>query len=320
MKHIFTLICILSLLGIQKVIAQNGEIRGKILTQDNKSFEGVNITLKDTKYGTTTNADGKFQLKAPQGNYTLIVSVLGNDKKELPVEIIAGKIQTLENIQLMENGIFLKDAVVTGQFGKQSLRNSVYQVRTIDSERIRTRGATNIQTILNTELGIRFSNDPTLGTTDIQLMGMTGQSVKILLDGIPLVDRGATRESLGQIDINTIERIEIVEGPMSVIYGTDALAGVINIITNKGDGSDNLSVSARIQEETVGKEYNAFDKKGSHNENVGVTWQKKGFQLNAGLTRNNFGGWQGDSTGRVKAWMPKEQMLFNAGIGYSKEK
>lgn len=320
MKHIFTLIWILSLLGSQTVIAQNGEIRGKILTQDNKSFEGVNITLKDTKYGNTTNPEGKFHFKAPQGKYTLVISVLGNEKKELPVEITAGKIQTLENIQLQENGISLKDAVVTGQFGKQSLRNSVYQVRTIDSERIRARGATNIQTILNTELGIRFSNDPTLGTTDIQLMGMTGQSVKILLDGIPLVDRGATRESLGQIDINTIERIEIVEGPMSVIYGTDALAGVINIITKKGDGSDNLSVSARIQEETVGDEYNAFDEKGTHNENIGVTWQKKGFQLSAGLTRNNFGGWQGDSTGRVKAWMPKEQMLFNAGIGYSKEK
>ncbi len=154
MKHLFTLIWILFLLGARNVMAQNGEIRGKILTQDNKSFEGVNITLKDTKYGNTTNADGKFQLKAPKGNYTLIVSLLGNEKKELPVEITAGKVLTLDNIQLQENSISLQDAVVTGQFGKQSLRNSVYQVRTIDSERIRARGATNIQTILNTELGI----------------------------------------------------------------------------------------------------------------------------------------------------------------------
>lgn len=238
----------------------------------------------------------------------------------MSVTINAGKTTILENIQLQETGISLEDAVVTGQFGKQSIRNSVYQVRTIDSERIRLRGATSIQTVLNTELGIRFSNDPTLGTTDIQLMGMTGQSVKILLDGVPMVDRGATRESLGQIDINTIERIEIVEGPMSVIYGTDALAGVINIITKKGDGSDNLTVSARIQEETVSDEYNAFTKKGSHNENVGVTWQKNGFQLFGNVTRNNFGGWQGDSTGRLKAWMPKEQMLYSGGLGYRKEK
>ena len=320
MKYIFTFFSILFLISFQHVSAQHGEIKGKILAQDSKSFEGVQVTLKDTKYGSTSDSDGKFSIKAPKGSYQLIFSVLGNEKKEVETQIIAGETTILKDIQLKETAISLQDAVVTGQFGKQSLRNSVYQVRTIDSERIRLRGATNIQTILNTELGIRFSNDPTLGTTDIQLMGMSGQSVKILLDGIPLVDRGATRESLGQIDINTIERIEIVEGPMSVIYGTDALAGVINIITKKGDGSDQLSVSARIQEETSGNEYNAFDKKGTHNESIGIMWQKKGFQLNGNLTRNNFGGWQGDSTGRLKAWMPKEQMLFSAGAGYSKEK
>ena len=320
MKSIFTLIWILILLCAQKAASQNGEIRGKILTQDNKAFEAANITLKGTKYGNTTNSEGKFHIKAPEGLYTLIISVLGNDKKEIPVQVNTGKTTILEDIQLQETGISLEHAVVTGQFGKQSLRNSVYQVRTIDSERIRLRGATSIQTVLNTELGIRFSNDPVLGTTDIQLMGMTGQSVKILLDGVPMVDRGATRESLGQIDINTVERIEIVEGPMSVIYGTDALAGVINIITKKGDGSDNLTISARIQEETVSDEYNAFTKKGSHNENVGVTWQKNGFQLFGNVTRNNFGGWQGDSSGRLKAWMPKEQMLYSGGLGYRKEK
>lgn len=320
MKYFFALLCMLILSCAQDVFAQIGEIRGTILTQDRKSFEGVNVTLKNTKYGTTTHANGKFSIKAPTGAYTLMVSILGNEKKEIPVHISENAPTILDEIQLNESGIALEDAVITGQFGKQSLRNSVFQVRTIDSERIKLRGATNIQTILNTELGIRFSNDPTLGTTDIQLMGMTGQSVKILLDGIPLVDRGATRESLGQIDINTIERIEIVEGPMSVIYGTDALAGVINLITKKSDGKDNLSISARVQEETVGDEYDAFTKKGTHNQNIGITWQKQGFHLSGSVTRNNFGGWQGDSSGRQKAWMPKEQMLYTAGLGYSRQK
>ncbi|HEV7379304.1 MAG TPA: TonB-dependent receptor, partial [Dyadobacter sp.] len=144
--------------------------------------------------------------------------------------------------------------------------------------------------------------------------------VKILLDGIPMVDRGGTRESLGQIDINTVERIEIVEGPMSVIYGTDALAGVINIISKKGIHSDNLTVTARIQEETVGKEYNAFAKNGSHNQNIGVVWQRKGLQLAGNFTRNDFGGWQGKATGREKAWMPKNQNLYTASIGYNANK
>lgn len=211
----------------------------------------------------------------------------------------------------------LNEVVITGQSEPQSLRNSVYQVRTIDSERIRLRGATNLQTILNTELGIRFSNDLTLGTSDIQLMGITGRGIKILLDGIPLTDRGDSRESLGQVDINTIEKIEIVEGPMSVIYGTDALAGVINIITKKAQNGSSITVNARLQEETAGDEYNALNKKGTHNQSVGTTWQNARLQLSGHVTRNNFGGWQGASAGRAKVWKPKDQMLYTAGTRFT---
>lgn len=145
----------------------------------------------------------------------------------------------------------LQEVVVTGQYQPQSLRKSVYQVRTISADRISRQGATNLTGVLNNELGIRFSNDRTLGTTDIELMGMSGRNVKILLDGVPMVDRGDTRESLNQINVHSIERIEIVEGPMSVSYGSDALAGVINIITKKG-GKSRLSITAGVQEESAG--------------------------------------------------------------------
>jgi len=216
----------------------------------------------------------------------------------------------------------LESVVVTGQYEPQSMKKSVYQVRTIPSQFIRSRNATNLQSILTTELGIRFSTDPTLGTSDITLMGMSGQNVKILMDGVPLVDRGATRESLGQIDVNTIERIEIVEGPMSVLYGSDALAGVINIITKKAAGAyegEKLSVEAKIQEETVGSEYEPFVGKGSHLENVSVNWGLKNWEAGAGITRNAFGGWQGSKTGRQKQWHDKDQYLGNVSAGFRKE-
>jgi outer membrane receptor for ferrienterochelin and colicins len=297
-----------------------GTIRGKVTTSDGKPFPGAGVVLKPSGYGQSAKADGTFSIKAPGGKYTLIVSGLGNEKSEHAVQITGGETNTIDDISLNEVATSLQDVVITGQFEAQSLKNSVYQVRTIDSERIRLRGATNIQTVLNTELGIRFSNDLTLGTSDVQLMGMTGQSVKILLDGVPMVDRGGTRESIGQIDINTVERIEIVEGPMSVIYGTDALAGVINIITKKGSDGTNFTVSARLQEETVDNEYKPLSGDGTHNQNIGLTWQHKGIQLAGNLTRNNFGGWQGASTGRSKAWMPKDQMLYTASVKYRNDK
>ncbi|KQS34284.1 TonB-dependent receptor [Dyadobacter sp. Leaf189] len=238
----------------------------------------------------------------------------------IKVQIEAGKTIQLSDIQLAETPLALMEMVVTGQSEPQSLRNSVYQVRTIDSERIRMRGATTLQAVLNTELGIRFSNDLTLGTSDIQLMGMSGQNVKVLLDGIPMVDRGSTRESLGQIDINSIERIEIVEGPMSVMYGTDALAGVINLITKKNHSGSNMIVSARLQEETAGKEYDPLTERGAHNQSLGLTWQSQNLQFSGNVTRNNFGGWQGNAVGREKEWLPKEQMLYTAGARYQGSK
>ncbi|KQM66199.1 TonB-dependent receptor [Pedobacter sp. Leaf216] len=217
----------------------------------------------------------------------------------------------------------LKDVVVTGQYGPQTLKNSVYNIRTITAERIKLRAANNVQQILNTELSFRFSNDLTLGTTDIQLMGMTGRNVKILLDGIPMADRSDTRESLNQVDINTIERIEIVEGPMSVIYGADALAGVINIITKNPD-KKSLNLSARIQEETAGEEYEALSGKGNHMQNYSANWKNNHWSVLAGFSHNDFGGWNlASKTATIdevnvvtNRWKPKEQVLANTKIGY----
>lgn len=209
----------------------------------------------------------------------------------------------------------LGEVIVTGQYRPQSVKNSVYQLRVINNERIRLSGATNIQQVLTNQLGFRFSNDHTLGTTDVQLLGMSGRNVKILLDGVPMIDRGDTRESLGQVDINTIERIEIVEGPMSVSYGSDALAGVINIIT-KRPGSNNLSVTAKVQEETIGDEYYPFSYKGVHTQSVGINWGESNWSVMAGGNHNDFDGLGGDDFGRGKSWRPKEQWLGYTRVGY----
>ncbi|TAG31370.1 MAG: TonB-dependent receptor [Sphingobacteriia bacterium] len=216
----------------------------------------------------------------------------------------------------------LEEVVVTGQYSPQSLRKSVYNVRTINRQQILMRGANDLVGVLNNQLGIRFSNDYTLGESDISIMGMNGQNVKILLDGIPLIDRGSTKQSLIQIDINNIERIEIVEGPMSVIYGTDALAGVINIITKKNTAVNNtLSIHARIQEESMGKQYSPFTNAGIHNENIGINWKQNKWNADASITRNIYGGFsENPIASRVEVSKPKAQYLFSGTTGFKTEK
>lgn len=210
----------------------------------------------------------------------------------------------------------LGEVVITGQYKPQSVKNSVYQVKVITKERIQKQGATKLQDVLNNELNIRFSQDAATGGSDINMLGLSGQNVKILVDGVPMIGRQGTSNeiNINQIDVNSIERIEIIEGPMSVIYGADALAGVINIITKKA-GAAKFSVTARLQEETVGKEYGV--KQGVHTQSVGLTFRQKRWEAGGGFGYNYFGGWKGDSTRRELAWHWKDQITANGFVGYN---
>jgi outer membrane receptor for ferrienterochelin and colicins len=313
----------LCLTGVSSLFAQTntGEIRGSVFTSDHKPAAAVTVHLVNTKQFTTTNDRGSFTLKpVAAGTYQLEVSSMSYETLKQTVTVEKNKTLNLD-LALKISQRQLGEVVVTGQYAPQSLRNSVYRVRVIPGEVIRMRNAKDVLGVLNNELGVRFSTDLTLGETDVQIMGMSGQNVKVLLDGVPLIDRNATKQSISQIDINSIDRIEIVEGPMSVVYGTDALAGVINIISKKGaPKGSRFSLQARVQEETAGKEYNAFTNKGVHHENIHAAWQNKGWQAETSLTRNNFGGWQGQDSGRAKEWLPKDQWLAGGKVGYRNEK
>lgn len=212
----------------------------------------------------------------------------------------------------------LEEVVVTGQYRPQSAKNSVYQVKVISAERIQKQGATQLQDVLRSELNIRFSQDLATGGTAITLQGLRGQNVKVLVDGLPLIGRqGTTNEvNINQIDINSIEKIELVEGPLSVIYGADALAGVINIITKKANLAG-WNVQARLQEESVGSEYGV--QQGIHNQQLGLNWRKGNWDAGAGISHNYYAGWKDTATGRELVWHQRDQRLTHGFMGYRKD-
>ncbi len=213
----------------------------------------------------------------------------------------------------------LEPVVITGQYRQQSVKNSVYQVRVITKDRIQRQGASQLQDVLKNELNIRFSQDPATGGSGITMMGLSGQNVKVLIDGLPMIGRQGTSNEIdiNQVDINSIERIEIVEGPMSVVYGADALAGVINIITKKANTAK-WSVNARVHEESIGKEYGI--KQGIHNQYAGLSWRYKHWEIGGGLGHNYFGGWKDTAIDRELVWHKKDQILGNGFVAYTNGK
>lgn len=317
MKHTITL---LALLGITLNLNAQSPTRvsGKILSRDGQPAAGITVVIDEHQL-LQTQENGKFNVELKPGIHTLETSFLGVKENRRSFTAVEGQTLSLEDIIINATAYQLNDVVVTGQYEAQTLKQSVYQVRTIDSERIRLRAATTLQEVLSTELGVRIVNDLTLGTADVQLLGISGQRVKILLDGLPLLDRGDTRESLSQVDINTIDHIEIVEGPMSVMYGTDALGGVINLISKKAaTGNNSLALGFRLQEESTGEQYKGFSGKGSHNQAVSIKWQKSGFYVATDVSRNNFGGWDGGNG--TNTWLPKDQLLGSLSTGYQNGK
>ena len=133
---------------------------------------------------------------------------------------------TLQN----ESEETINPVFITGSGSTIKSNASTYQIKVISAKTIAQMGAQNIGEVLQSQSGILINQDPVLGT-GINIQGLSGQSVKILVNGVPMVGRMNGNIDLGQITTGQIERIEIIEGPMSVIYGSDAIGGVVNVIT-----------------------------------------------------------------------------------------
>lgn len=299
------------------VIISSGYTQVRVLIKDHQTgspLAGVTITDKQNNITTVSTESGVVELTLLKFPAQLSASHIGYQTRTLEIPE-AGSY----DFQLYPEASNLEEVVVTGQFEPQSVSKSVFKVRTISMETIQARGATRLQDVLNTELNFRFSTDPALGVSKIEVQGLTGQNVKVLINGLPVIGRQGTENAIdiNQININTIERIEIIEGPMSTIYGADALAGVINIITKKPE-QDKLTGSVRVSEESIGTEYSLF-KRGIHQQNIALQHKAKSFFALADFGHNYSGGWQGDSTGREKTFHPKRQWLASGTVGLQQE-
>lgn len=190
--------------------------------------------------------------------------------------------------------------VATGNIMPSNASKTVHNVKIITAKTIEKQGVFNLKDLLLKENTIRISNDNLLGAS-MSLQGMSGQNIKILLDGVPITGRENGNIDLGQMNLNNIERIEIIEGPLSVIYGTDALGGVINMVSKRIvlDSTKPYSAFANAYSESIQQ----------NNIGAGALVKLQGLNLGASLNRNFFGGYSPNSNSRVMLWKPKEQVF-----------
>ena len=249
-----------------------------------------------------TDRKGSVQLSASNEALEVFISHLGY----VPLtDTIQGNKQ--HTIRLTPLNFQLEETVITGQYKPEDAKSSLYSVKVIDSKIIESRGANNLQDLLGQELNIRIKQDNILGS-GLSLQGLGGEQVKYMVDGVPVIGRVNGDIDLSQLNLNDVERIEIIEGPASVLYGTNALGGVVNIITKK-EQQQKVNASVKAYYESVGQ-YNI-------DALTGFTKGRHFVSLSGG--RYFFDGFDTGSD-RDVLWNPKTQYFGTVKYGYATQK
>src|SRR5690554_4591583 len=226
----------------------DANIFGHVLDKRTKEhLPYVTVKLQGTTIGITTDATGHYFLRnLPVGVFTIEVSMIGFTTAYRDVTIEAGK--TLEvDFELLESARSLDEVVVSANRNETTRRTAPSLVSVLDMQTLDVTNSKTLSDGLKFQPGLRVENNcQNCGTTQVRINGMEGSYSQILIDSRPMIGALAGVYGLEQIPANMIERIEVVRGGGSALFGANAIGGTINIITrepirNSGEFSHTLS-------------------------------------------------------------------------------
>lgn len=298
------LICIaafIQLRGQQVQISLIDQINKEPIAFAHILIEGIGKEI-GVEQGHTTDVNGKasFMLNAPARITTTFVGY-----KQLVDTIQPGENRTFEMLPSVYN---VDEVVITAQYKPETVDKSIYKMKVLGAQLIDRKAAIDMTDLLAGELNIRISQDNIFGSSII-MQGLTGEHVKFLIDGVPVIGRQDGNIDLAQMNLINVDHVEIIQGPMSVVYGSNALAGVINIITKESDKQE-VSVSGEGYYESVGQ----------YNFSLGGSYAKKRNSFSLYGSRNFFDGYHTDDVIRYQEWKPKLQYNIDGSYTYRSQK
>lgn len=227
--------------------------------------------------------------------------------------------QTEAELDSIAMELDFSEVVVTAQYAPTHSKNAVHQVKVIRAIDIQEQGQNNLAEVLNNQLNLRVNTDPILGN-GLKIQGIGGENIQIMMDGVPIIGRVDGNIDLSQINLNNIDRIEIIEGAMSAQYGSNASGGVINIISKKSQ-LKKFQFESQNQYESIGILNNSVS--------VGLQTGKLYTNLNASRYNSQFAPDDSlriyesieladgsTSRSKVTPWNPKTQYSFEGTLRY----
>lgn len=204
------------------------KINGKV-TSSSGQVSYVNIAVKGTTLGTLTDENGQFELKGlPAGKIILVARAIGYESREILIE--AGKDSDIV-IELKESGLHISEVVVSADRNEQRRSDATVIVSTIAPKLFANTQSVTLSEGLNYCPGLRLENNcQNCGFTQVRMNGLEGPYSQILINSRPIFSGLAGVYGLELIPSNMIERVEVMRGGGSALYGSNAIAGTINLI------------------------------------------------------------------------------------------
>lgn len=317
----FSLI-LFGILCITNATAQR-RISGIVTDMNNEPLPGATVVVKElSTLGAVANVDGHYELRLPDNkDYTLTATFVGYidvSKK------VSDKQEDVLNFQLTESSTTLDQVVVTGTRTPKLLKDVPIVTRVISDLDIKRMDATNISDLLQTELpGIEFSYSMNQQTS-LNMSGFGGNSVLFLVDGERLAGETLDNVDYSRLNMDNVQRIEIVKGAASSLYGSNAVGGVVNIISRESQEPWSVNVNGRYgahNEQRYGG-YVGFNA-GRFNSMTNVQYTSiDAIDLSKGTDNEEVGDYSmiyGNSTLNIKErliYTPIDNLKFTARAGY----
>jgi iron complex outermembrane receptor protein len=289
MKKIFTVLLVL--ISALSFAGKHGEIlKGSfsgIITDaaTGKPLSGVSVYISDSKAGTMTNSNGEFIINnIAEGSHLVEFSHIGYNTKAEQI-IIEG--ETKKDISLSESVVENNAVIVTGVSRASQLKKVPFQVSVMRKEELQQTTSTNIIDAITRKAGVSsLATGPAISKPVIRGLGYN--RVLTMNDGVRQEGQQWGDEHGIEIDEASVNKIEILKGPASLVYGSDAMAGVINIITN-------VPVSTNTIKANVGSNYQTNNRLRSVYGNIagntnGFNWNVYGTKKAAADYKNKYDG------------------------------
>lgn len=249
------------------IVAQEWHtLSGKVVDINGQPLHHVNVFVESI--GTNSNADGNFSMPLKEGVHQIKFSLIGYQTEIRTLKVPSS---SLLLVILQQTAQELDDIVVTATRTNRKLDEVPVPVTIINQEQIQRMGALRLNEVLQEQTGLQMTSDHGTG---LMMQGLPSEFILILLDGEPIIGRTAGTLDLERLSVDNIKQIEIIRGPSSSLYGSEALAGVINIITKESDDRFNLGLRSR------GRSFGTFD--------VGVNTGFKGEKFSSHLFLNRL--------------------------------